>query len=81
MSADCSVAAGVDGTVVGAVGVMFVFSVPLTLVFLFFTALSLLVTKVVSRRTHDVTGERGVGIQDYERGRGRLLGPSGDSRV
>ena len=34
------------------------FSVPLTLVFLFFTALSLLVTKVVSRRTHDVTGER-----------------------
>ena len=46
------------GTVVGAVGVMFVFSVPLTLVFLFFTALSLLVTKVVSRRTHDVTGER-----------------------
>lgn len=43
---------------VGAVGVMFVFSVPLTLVFLFFTALSLLVTKVVSRRTHDVTGER-----------------------
>ena len=46
------------GTVVGAVSVMFVFSVPLTLVFLFFTALSLLVTKVVSRRTHDVTGER-----------------------
>lgn len=46
------------GTVVGAVGVMFVFSVQLTLVFLFFTALSLLVTKVVSRRTHDVTGER-----------------------
>lgn len=37
---------------------MFVFSVQLTLVFLFFTALSLLVTKVVSRRTHDVTGER-----------------------
>ena len=46
------------GTVVGAVSVMFVFSVQLTLVFLFFTALSLLVTKVVSRRTHDVTGER-----------------------
>ena len=46
------------GTVVGAVSVMFVFSVPLTLIFLFFTALSLLVTKVVSRRTHDVTGER-----------------------
>ena len=46
------------GTVVGAVGVMFVFSVPLTLVFLFFMALSLLMTKVVSRRTHDVTGER-----------------------
>ncbi len=46
------------GTVVGAVSVMFVFSVPLTLVFLFFTALSLLVTKVVSRRTHDVTAER-----------------------
>ena len=46
------------GTVVGAVSVMFVFSEPLTLVFLFFTALSLLVTKVVSRRTHDVTGER-----------------------
>ena len=46
------------GTVVGAVGVMFVFSVELTLVFLGFTALSLLVTKVVSRRTHDVTGER-----------------------
>ena len=45
------------GTVVGAVSVMFVFSVQLTLVFLFFTALSLLVTKVVSRRTHDVTGE------------------------
>ena len=41
-----------------SMGVMFVFSVPLTLVFLFFTALSLLVTKVVSRRTHDVTGER-----------------------
>ena len=38
--------------------VVVVFSVPLTLVFLFFTALSLLVTKVVSRRTHDVTGER-----------------------
>lgn len=33
------------GTVVGAVSVMFVFSVQLTLVFLFFTALSLLVTK------------------------------------
>ncbi len=46
------------GTVVGAVSVMFVFSVPLTLVFLFFMALSLLMTKVVSRRTHDVTGER-----------------------
>ena len=46
------------GTVVGAVSVMLVFSVPLTLAFLFFTALSLLVTKVVSRRTHDVTGER-----------------------
>ena len=46
------------GTVVGAVSVMFVFSVPLTLVFLFFMTLSLLVTKVVSRRTHDVTGER-----------------------
>lgn len=46
------------GTVVGAVSVMFVFSVPLTLVFLFFMALSLLVTKVVSRRTHDVTGDR-----------------------
>lgn len=46
------------GTVVGAVIVMFVFSVPLTLVFLFFMTLSLLVTKVVSRRTHDVTGER-----------------------
>ena len=46
------------GTVAGAVSVMFVFSVPLTLVFLFFMALSLLVTKVVSRRTHDVTGER-----------------------
>ena len=46
------------GTVVGAVSVMFVFSVPLTLVFLGFTAVSLLVTKVVSRRTHDVTGER-----------------------
>ena len=46
------------GTVVGAVSVMFVFSVPLTLIFLFFTAVSLLVTKVVSRRTHDVTGER-----------------------
>ena len=46
------------GTVVGAVIVMFVFSVPLTLVFLFFMALSLLMTKVVSRRTHDVTGER-----------------------
>lgn len=43
------------GTVVGAVIVMFVFSVPLTLVFLFFMTLSLLVTKVVSRRTHDVT--------------------------
>lgn len=70
------------GTVVGAVSVMFVFSVPLTLVFLFFTALSLLVTKVVSRRTHDVTGERpGVGVQDYERGRGGLLGPSGDPCV
>lgn len=70
------------GTVVGAVSVMFVFSVQLTLVFLFFTALSLLVTKVVSRRTHDVTGERpGVGVQDYECGRGRLFGPSGDPRV
>ena len=46
------------GTVLGAVGVMFVFSVPLTLVFLFFTAISLLMTKVVSARTHAVTGER-----------------------
>ena len=46
------------GTVTGAIIMMFVFSVPLTLVFLFFMALSLLVTKVVSRRTHDVTGER-----------------------
>ena len=61
------------GTVVGAVSVMFVFSVPLTLVFLFFTALSLLVTKVVSRRTHDVTGER-------RRPRGALYRPFGADR-
>ena len=46
------------GTVLGAVSVMFVFSVPLTLVFLFFTTISLLMTKVVSARTHAVTGER-----------------------
>ncbi len=46
------------GTVTGAIIMMFVYSVKLTLVFLGFTALSLLVTKVVSRRTHDVTGER-----------------------
>lgn len=46
------------GTVTGAIIMMFVYSVKLTLVFLGFTAVSLLVTKVVSRRTHDVTGER-----------------------
>ena len=46
------------GTVTGAVIMMFVYSVRLTLIFLGFTAVSLLVTKVVSRRTHDVTGER-----------------------
>ena len=57
------------GTVVGAVGVMFVFSVPLTLVFLFFTALSLLVTKVVSHRTHDVTGERQSSAEVHEASR------------
>ena len=46
------------GTVTGAIIMMFVYSVRLTLIFLGFTAVSLLVTKVVSRRTHDVTGER-----------------------
>ena len=46
------------GTVTGAIIMMFVYSVKLTLVFLGFTAVSLLVTKVVSGRTHAVTGER-----------------------
>ena len=46
------------GTVSGAIIMMFVYSVQLTLVFLGFTAVSLLVTKVVSARTHAVTGER-----------------------
>ena len=46
------------GTVTGAIIMMFVYSVRLTLIFLGFTAVSLLVTKVVSHRTHDVTGER-----------------------
>ena len=46
------------GTVMGAIIMMFVYSVKLTLVFLGFTAVSLLVTKVVSGRTHAVTSER-----------------------
>ena len=46
------------GTVSGAIIMMFVYSVQLTLVFLGFTVVSLLVTKVVSARTHAVTGER-----------------------
>ena len=46
------------GTVAGAIIMMFVYSVQLTLIFLGFTAVSLLVTKVVSGRTHAVTGER-----------------------
>lgn len=46
------------GTVTGAIIMMFVYSVRLTLIFLGFTAVSLLVTKVVSGRTHAVTGER-----------------------
>ena len=46
------------GTVTGAIIMMFVYSVQLTLIFLGFTAASLLVTKVVSARTHAVTGER-----------------------
>ena len=46
------------GTVMGAIIMMFVYSVQLTLIFLGFTAVSLLVTKVVSARTHAVTGER-----------------------
>ena len=46
------------GTVTGAIIMMFVYSVQLTLIFLGFTAASLLVTKVVSGRTHAVTGER-----------------------
>ena len=37
------------GTVTGAIIMMFVYSVRLTLIFLGFTAVSLLVTKVVSR--------------------------------
>lgn len=64
------------GTLIGAIAFMFYYSIPLTLIVLLFTAVSLYITKFISKKNLDAAAERQEGLatltgitEEYYKGR------------